>query len=108
MHTTVEQLTRGLPEEFMQYIQYCRGLKFKDEPDYNYLRDLLNNLLTKRGTRDDQQFDWILKKARLPIDQSEYAGYKRKLDKPREKEFGELGKLEEEVQEIARIVKEAA
>jgi hypothetical protein len=45
--TTVELLTRGLPEEFSQYIGYCRNLKFEEKPDYNYLRQLFKDLMQR-------------------------------------------------------------
>ena len=45
-----------------------------------------------------------MKKAKLYIDPAEYAGFQMQ----REKEFGELGKMEMGVQEIALRVKEAA
>lgn len=51
---------------------------------------MLTDLLKKRGQTVDFQFDWVMKKAKLFIDPSEYAGYHA----AREKEFGELGKME--------------
>ena len=63
IRTTVEELTRGLPEEFAQYLMYCRGLKFEEKPNYNYLRELLRGLMAKRGYENDFQYDWVLKKA---------------------------------------------
>ena len=43
--TTIESLTRGLPEEFNTYLQYCRNLKFEERPDYNYCRKILKDLI---------------------------------------------------------------
>jgi casein kinase 1 len=34
MATTIEQLTRGLPSEFAEYLNYCRKLRFDEKPDY--------------------------------------------------------------------------
>jgi serine/threonine protein kinase len=45
IQTTVEALTRGLPEEFSKYLNYCRNLKFEEKPDYNYLRSLFKDLM---------------------------------------------------------------
>lgn len=45
-----------------------------------------------------------MKKAKLFIDPAEYAGHQIQ----REKEFGELGKMEMGVQEIAQRVQDAA
>merc|ERR1711970_1689239 len=40
VETTVEQLCKGQPHEFITYLTYCKGLKFEDRPDYAYLRTL--------------------------------------------------------------------
>lgn len=47
--TTIESLTRGLPEEFNIYLQYCRNLKFEERPDYNYMRKIFKDLMYKSG-----------------------------------------------------------
>lgn len=47
--TTIESLTRGMPEEFNTYLQYCRNLKFEERPDYNYMRKIFKDLMYKRG-----------------------------------------------------------
>lgn len=41
--TPVDILCEGLPECFSKYIEYTKGLKFAEEPDYQYLRDLFEN-----------------------------------------------------------------
>jgi len=60
--TTIEALTRGLPEEFSTYLQYCRGLKFEEKPDYNYLRKLFKDIMHKNGFEYDYNYDWVVKK----------------------------------------------
>jgi len=55
-------LTRGLPEEFNQYLSYCRNLKFEEKPDYTYLRKLFKDLMHKNGFECDYLYDWIIKK----------------------------------------------
>ena len=32
--------TQGFPAEFAMYLNYCRGLRFEEAPDYMYLRQL--------------------------------------------------------------------
>ena len=34
-------------QEFIEFVKYCRGLKFEEEPDYNYLRGLMIKSLKK-------------------------------------------------------------
>lgn len=45
LQTTTETLTRGLPEEFSRYLQYCKNLQFEEKPDYTYLRGLFRQLM---------------------------------------------------------------
>ncbi|NXR98121.1 KC1A kinase, partial [Oxylabes madagascariensis] len=40
MSTPVEVLCKGFPAEFAMYLNYCRGLRFEEAPDYMYLRQL--------------------------------------------------------------------
>lgn len=47
--TTVEALTRGLPDEIGQYMNYCRNLKFEEKPDYQYLRKLFKDIMQKNS-----------------------------------------------------------
>lgn len=49
MQTSIETLTKGLPEELYKFIWYCRNLKFDERPDYQYLRSLIADLMSKNG-----------------------------------------------------------
>lgn len=44
MSTPVEMLCKGYPAEFPMYLNYCRGLRFDEAPDYMYLRQLFRIL----------------------------------------------------------------
>uniref|UniRef100_A0A183U2Q6 Protein kinase domain-containing protein n=1 Tax=Toxocara canis TaxID=6265 RepID=A0A183U2Q6_TOXCA len=44
MSTPVEVLCKGFPAEFAMYLNYCRGLRFDEAPDYMYLRQLFRML----------------------------------------------------------------
>ena len=63
MSTTIESLTRGLPEEFNAYLNYCRGLKFEEKPDYNYCRKLFKDALYRNNFETDYMYDWVIKKS---------------------------------------------
>lgn len=55
---SVERLCHKLPDAFKDYLNYCRGLKFEEEPDYEYLRDLFQQLASKVKIELDGRFDW--------------------------------------------------
>ena len=51
-----EILCRNLPKEFAEYIRYVKNLNFEEEPDYNYLKSLFQNLLRKQGFEEEKIF----------------------------------------------------
>ena len=62
LSTSIETLTKGLPEEFAIYLNYFRGLKFEEKPDIGYLRKLFKDLFYRMGYEYDFVFDWMVKK----------------------------------------------
>lgn len=52
-------LCADLPEEFVQYFDYCRALRFADKPDYRHLRALFWQIARREGITYDGVFDWI-------------------------------------------------
>jgi len=62
VNTPFDQLCKGLPEEFLQYLNYCHSLKFEEKPDYGYLRKLFKDLFIKKGFEYDYLYDWMLQK----------------------------------------------
>ena len=58
---TPEELCKGLPEDFVSYIKYCKNLEFEQEPNYNYLRSLFTSILTRNNLKNDCKFYWIIK-----------------------------------------------
>lgn len=51
MMISFETLTRGLPHEFLNYFKYVDSLKFTQEPNYRYLRELFLNLVNTTNTK---------------------------------------------------------
>ena len=45
LSTPIATLCENLPKEFELYINYCRRLKFKDHPDYAYLRSIFQMMI---------------------------------------------------------------
>ena len=49
MSTPIDVLCEGLSEEFAIYLNYCHSLKFDEDPDYNFLRQLFRKLFRTNG-----------------------------------------------------------
>ncbi len=57
--TSAEDLCKGFPNEFVEYINYTRNLEFEADPDYKFLRGLLVSVLEKEKTTYDFCYDWV-------------------------------------------------
>jgi len=44
------------------YLNYCRGLRFEEAPDYMYLRQLFRILFRTLNQQYDYIFDWTMLK----------------------------------------------
>ena len=67
MSTPVDVLCRGYPPEFAMYLNYVRGLRFEEAPDYAYLRkELFRRLFRSKNFQYDFVFDWTLLKQKMP------------------------------------------
>ena len=55
--TSLESLCADLPNCFREYIKYCRKLKFHENPDYEYLRNLFIKSSDSRQIKPE--FEWI-------------------------------------------------
>lgn len=53
---------QGFPAEFAMYLNYCRGLRFEEMPDYMYLRQLFRILFRTLNHQYDYVFDWSMLK----------------------------------------------
>ncbi|KAJ8526508.1 hypothetical protein K7X08_028985 [Anisodus acutangulus] len=60
--TSIEALCRGYPTVFASYFHYCRSLRFKDKPDYAYLKRIFRGLFIREGFQFDYVFDWTILK----------------------------------------------
>lgn len=49
MNTSIEDLCKGLPNEFNQYLEYVTKISFTEEPNYNKLFKLFKDVF-KRET----------------------------------------------------------
>lgn len=62
MQMSVEQLCKGQPSEFVEYLKYCKNLKFEETPDYDYLKGLFRKIMLENGFKNDSIFMWFLSK----------------------------------------------
>ncbi|EGN98076.1 hypothetical protein SERLA73DRAFT_91290 [Serpula lacrymans var. lacrymans S7.3] len=53
-----EDLCRGIPAEFEEFLRYCRRLKFADCPDYDHWKDEFKELANEHGFSDIDDFVW--------------------------------------------------
>ena len=57
--TSVEELCRGLPVEFADFLTKIKALDFQQEPDYAAYREIFRNLFIRSNFVYDYQYDWI-------------------------------------------------
>ena len=62
MSISEEVLCRGLPVEFILYLNYCKSLGFYERPDYKYLRQLFKDLFERLNYSYDEKYDWTVLK----------------------------------------------
>ena len=55
-----EIMFKNLPPEMSIIYKYCKSLDFEQNPDYNYLKNLLLNILKFIGEKNDLYFSWII------------------------------------------------
>ena len=63
--TSAEDLCKGFPNEFVEYINYTRNLEFEADPDYKFLRNLLTTVLEKQNSQFDFYYDWLIEKPNI-------------------------------------------
>ena len=59
LQVTDENLCKGLPIEFIQYLKNVKNLDFEQEPNYQYLIGLFKSLLSKNEMKKNITFFWI-------------------------------------------------
>lgn len=60
LNTTAEDLCAGLPQEFLDYMKYCKNLKFEETPDYVTLKNNFKKLFFSKNLDYDFIYDWNL------------------------------------------------
>ncbi|KAL2913770.1 Palmitoylated plasma membrane-bound casein kinase [Polyrhizophydium stewartii] len=84
--TSIKELCEGHPEEFAMYLTYVRNLKFEEQPDYDYLRGLMNKVLLRMNETDDGVFDWMVIMDQQRKEKERLREAERELREQRERE----------------------
>ena len=58
IETSAEELCRGFPQQFTDYVNYTRKLNYEQDPDYDYLKNLFLSTLENYGFKLDCYYDW--------------------------------------------------
>lgn len=58
LNTPLDELCKGFPAEFEQYLKYCRNLRFEESPDYVWMKNLFKNLYFRENPVFDNAWDW--------------------------------------------------
>ncbi|XP_023363494.1 casein kinase I-like isoform X2 [Otolemur garnettii] len=82
MSTPVDVLCKGFPEEFALYLKYCRSLRFEENPDYMYLRQLFRVLFRNLNYQHDYIFDWTASKPKTAQQAASSSGQDQNTQPP--------------------------
>ncbi|KAH0787400.1 CK1 family protein kinase [Histomonas meleagridis] len=55
--STPQELCRSLPPQFIEIYKYLKRLEFKEEPNYQFIRQMIQKAI-KEQDYDDPKFDW--------------------------------------------------
>ncbi|KAJ6250742.1 tau-tubulin kinase 1 [Anaeramoeba flamelloides] len=61
------EMCNGLPEEFALFYKHIESLEYEDKPDYQYLRQLLQNINKRYGYDENTKYDWEISQEDLEI-----------------------------------------
>ena len=81
INTSPVVLCSGIHENFAKFLTYVRNLEFEQEPDYDYMRNLFLEVLSRYHYNNDLMFSWISNKkikAGLDIKSLDNKSYNRK------------------------------
>ena len=56
--TSSEELCKNFPQEFFKYVDYTKNLEYEENPDYDMLRQLFLNVVSKLKEKMDYIYDW--------------------------------------------------
>lgn len=83
----IDETCKAWPIEFSLFMKYARNLRFQDEPDYVYLRQLFRVLFRTLNHNFDCVYDWtLLQQQRREVKDREPKERERQRDRERERD----------------------
>ena len=81
--TSPAQLCHGFPKEFKKYVEYTRNLEYEDDPDYDMLKKLFQNILINEKINKDNYYlyDWDIDNKYLNTITTNNTSHKAVFDK---------------------------
>jgi casein kinase I family protein HRR25 len=86
METTPNNLCKGFPKEFEEYVDYTRNLEYEQDPDYDYLKNLFYSILKEDKNNSENIYDWDIGNKTLNTITTSNTSQKAFLLKDKEKE----------------------
>ena len=82
----INELCSDCPEEIGQYITYVKKLKYEEEPNYNYIKNLFYEILNKTGNKFYYLYDWDNTKTIIDVNlESDFIDEENNLNLPLDK-----------------------
>eukprot|EP01012_Entosiphon_sulcatum_P013684 TRINITY_DN18883_c0_g1_i1.p1 TRINITY_DN18883_c0_g1~~TRINITY_DN18883_c0_g1_i1.p1 ORF type:complete len:533 (-),score=93.98 TRINITY_DN18883_c0_g1_i1:360-1958(-) len=63
---TNPDLVKDLPRGFLLFMEHLQSLGYSSQPDYQYLRSLLTDIMRDENIRESDPLDWELEDSKLP------------------------------------------
>ena len=58
MEISSTELCDGIPNEFVEFLEYIKNLGYNEKPEYEMLRHLFDNIMEKNKFNYDYIYDW--------------------------------------------------
>ena len=84
------ELCKGLPKDFENFLEYTKQLKYEERPNYNILRKFLDNIMKRKNYNYDYIYDWTT------LEEKEFRKHNRTKTEP----TGETMSFNENEQQI--------
>ena len=77
------KLCEGFPIQFVKFLNYVKNLQYTEKPDYNMLRNLLNDIMSYNNYKYNYFYDWTTKEEMNKKDNRELCHREENINKKR-------------------------